>query len=215
MRKEIVDYLLSRQTMRVYDPGEIIFSQGDEASEFYFFVSGLSLTYTIFPDGRERNILITWPGRIFGASTFFEGAPRRASAIAIKRCEVLTIGQELYQACCAQFPDFRDELIREISTDLGTLFDELADASLLNAEVRVARFLCRRFANGQHEGTSEVPVFNYTQNFISDVLGVSRVSVSSALSQLAGRGWLTTNYGKITVTDPKALRAYAYGEGSE
>ena len=128
---------------------------------------------------------------------------------------MLTIGQELYQVCCAKFPDFRDELIREISADLGTLFDELADASLFNADVRVARFLCRRFANGQHEGPDDEPIFNYTQSFISNVLGVSRVSVSAALSQMAGRGWLTTNYGKITVTDPKALRAYAYGEGSE
>ena len=211
MRKEIVDYLMTRQKVRVYDPGEIIFSQGDAATEFFYFVSGLSLTYTIFPDGRERNILITWPDRIFGASTFFEGAPRRASAIAIKRCEVLTIGRALYRDCCERFPDFYEELIREISTDLGTLFDELADATLLNADVRVARFLCRRFANGQQEGSDEAPVFNYTQNFISDVLGISRVSVSTALSQLSVRGWLTTNYGKIIVTDPKALRVYAYG----
>lgn len=211
MKKEIVDYLLSRQTPRTFEPGEIIFSQGDTATEFYYFISGLSLTYTIFEDGRERNILITWPDRIFGASTFFEGAPRRASAIAIKRCEVLTVDGALYQSCCERFPEFRDELIREISKDLGILFDELADASVMSADVRVARFLCRRFANGQHRGTDEKPILDYTQDFISDVLGISRVTVSQALSKMAERGWLTTSYGKITVNDPSSLRIFAYG----
>lgn len=211
MRKEIVEYLLSRQSMRIYEPGEIIFSQGDAAREFYYFISGLSLTYTIFEDGRERNILITWPGRVFGASTFFEGTPRRASAIAIKRCEVLTVDLVLYQDCCDVFPDFRDEMILEISKDLGILFDELADTSVMNADIRVGRFLCRRLANGQHNGTSEKPVLNYTQDFIAEVLGVSRVTVSQALSRMAEQGWISTSYGRITLHDPPAIRAFSYG----
>jgi len=194
MKKEIVDYLLSKKTIRTFEPGEIIFCQGDAATEFYYFVSGLSLTKTLFEDGRERNILITWPGRIFGASSFFEKSVRRASAITIKHCEVIAVDDELYQLCCERFPEFREELIREISKDLGVLFDELADTSLIRSDIRVARFLCRRLANGQHIGTDE------------------RMSVSKALSKMSEHGWLKTNYGKIIIYDPAALRKYAYGE---
>lgn len=211
MRKEIVDYLLTQQTPRRFEPGEILFSQGDEATEFYYLLRGLSLTYTIFEDGRERNMLISWPDRVFGASTFFEGVPRRASAIAIQRCKVLTIHRALYEACCRRFPDFQTLILQEISKDLGTLFDELADASILNAERRVARFLCRRFANGQHTGTAEHPELRYTQEFIASVLGISRASVSQALSSLIAKGWLETNYGMIRVLNTEALRIYAYG----
>ena len=211
MRKDIVDYLLSVRKPRHFAPGEILFSQGDPPEEFYYLLSGLSLTYMIMEDGRERNILISWPDRVFGASTFFEGVPRRASAIAIKPCDVLTIDRSLYGACCERFPDFREMLLLEISKDLGTLFEELADASMMNAEVRVARFLCRRFANGQHQGTAERPELHYTQEFIANVLGVSRMSVSQAIAGLSARGWLEPSYGKISVTDPAALRTYAYG----
>ena len=211
MRKDIVDYLLSTQKPRHFAPGEILFSQGDQPEEFYYLISGLSLTYTIFEDGRERNMLISWPDRVFGAATFFERVPRRASAIAIKPCEVLTIDRALYEACCERFSDFREFILLEISKDLGTLFDELADASIMNAEVRVARFLCRRFANGQHQGSREHPEFHYTQEFIANVLGISRMSVSQAVARLSARGWLETSYGKIAVTDPTALRIYAYG----
>lgn len=211
MRKEIVDYLLARQPLRRFQPGEILFSQGDMATEFYYLVRGLSLTYTIFEDGRERNMLISWPDRIFGASTFFEKVPRRASAIAIRPCEVIVIGRELYEACCGEFPEFQEIIIAEISKDIGVLFDELADASMINSDIRVARFLCRRLASGQHEGTEEAPILPFTQDFIASVLGISRTSVNQAVSMLVSRGWLETSYGKIKLLDTKAMRAYAYG----
>lgn len=211
MRQEIVDFLLETRKPRLYAPGEIIFSQGDAAEEFYYLLEGLSLTYTLSEDGRERNILISWPDRVFGASTFFENVPRRASAIAIKRCLVLTVDRALYRSCCERFPDFQEVMIQEISMDLGTLFDELADASMVTAEVRVARFLCRRFANGQHSGSEESPELPYTQDFIASVLGISRMSVSKAITNLVAKGWLETRYGKIHVLDPVSLRAYAYG----
>ena len=140
----------------------------------------------------------------------FTGAEGLA-AIAVKPCEVLTIDRTLYDLCCERFQDFREVILHEISKDLGTLFDELADASMMNAEIRVARFLCRRLANGQHQGTEEAPEFRYTQEFIANVLGISRMSVSQAIAGLSARGWLETSYGKIRVTDTPALRMYAYG----
>ena len=70
MTDKIIKYAESRRKYIVYRPGEIIFHQGDAAREFYYLKSGMSLTYTLTEDGRERNILISWPKRLFGASTF-------------------------------------------------------------------------------------------------------------------------------------------------
>lgn len=211
MDREIVDFLLKRRRPRHYASGEILFSQGDMATEFYYLLSGLSLTYTIFEDGRERNILISWPDRIFGASTFFEKVPRRASAIAIRPCEVLVIDRSLYTDCCKQFPAFTEFLLAEVSKDMGVLFDELADVSMTSSDVRVARFLCRRLATGQHEGDDAAPIFPFTQDFIASVLGISRASVNQALAHLSSMGWIETQYGKIRLLDAKAVREYAYG----
>lgn len=211
MRQEIVDYLQKTQRPRFYDSGEIIFSQGEMAREFYYLISGLSLTCTVFEDSRERNILISWPDRIFGASTFFEKVHRRASAIAIRPCQAICIDERLYKECCRLFPDFYEIILSEVSKDVGTLFDELADASMINSDLRVARFLRRRLANNQHEIENGVPFLPYTQEFIASALGISRVSVNQAISVLASKGWLETSYGKIRILDPKSIRAYAYG----
>ncbi len=214
MQPEILAFLKANCKSKVYHPGEIIFSQGDIAGEFYYLESGLSLTYTILENGRERNILISWPDRLFGVSTVFEHVPRRASAIALKRCSVLVITQDIYEECCRLFEDFQRYIIVELSRDIGVLFEELVDSSLLSANIKVARFICRRMVNGQCTTSGDSIVLKYTQELIASVLGISRLSVNQALSSFAANGWLSTSYGKITVIQPAALREYAYS-GSE
>ena len=211
MDAEVLEYLRTICPKKTYHPGEIIFGQGEDATEMYYLEHGLSLTYSIMEDGRERNILISWPGRIFGASTIFEQVPRRASAIALKRCEVLVIGRAAYLDCCEKCPRFQTDMIIELSRDIGILFEELADSSLLTTEIKVARFLCRRMVKGQHTMVDGRFNLKYTQDFIANVLGISRLSVNQSLSSLSGMGYISTSYGSITIHQPEALRSYAYG----
>ena len=210
MRPEILDFLIQGHKVKTYAPGEIIFRQGEIPTELFYLIRGLSLTYTVFEDGRERNILMTWPGRLFGAATFFELAPRRSSAIAIKPCEVIVIDRECYRQCCRLFPDFQEFILLELSKDIGALFEELADSSMLSADVRVARFLCRRLAEGQYNGTGEFPELHYSQEFLAHVIGISRVSVSQVLSHFSEKSWISTGYRKITILNQSAIKTHAY-----
>lgn len=210
MRPEILNFLTQQRKVKSYSPGEIIFRQGEIPTELFYLISGLSLTYTVFEDGRERNILMTWPGRLFGAATFFEVSPRRSSAIAIKPCEVIVIDQECYRQCCQLFSDFQEFILRELSKDIGALFEELADSSMLSADVRVARFLCRRLAEGQYSGTAQFPELHYSQEFLAQVIGISRISVSQVISHFVEKGWISTGYRKITILNQSAIKAHAY-----
>lgn len=209
---EILRFLEEKSAPRHYKPGELIFSQGDEAVSFYYIKSGLSLTFTIFEDGRERNILISWPDRIFGASTFFERVPRRASAIALKACDVIEIDTSAYRECVRRFPKFQELLLYELSRDIGVLFEQQADSSLLSADTNVARFICRRLKFGQFIPKGAKPVLKYTQDFIAGVLGLSLWSVNQALADFREKGWIETGHGRIAVLDPDSIRAFAYGE---
>lgn len=210
MTDEIFSYLQAHATQRSYAQGETIFSQGETPREFYYLLSGLSLTFSLLADGQERNVLITWPGRFFGAATMFEGVDRRSSAIALKPCRVLVISQEVYAACAGKYPAFTTLLLQAISADLGTMFEQLVDSSLLDANTNVARFICRRLTQRQYSLKNGLPQLRYTQEFIARVLGISRPSVSLALGALSANGWISTSYGTITVLDSAGLCAYAY-----
>lgn len=50
---------------------------------------------------------------------------------------------------------------------------------------------------------------HFTQEFISRVLGLSRWAVNQGIKQLKGRGWLNTDYGKITITDLDAMLKFS------
>lgn len=210
MRREILDFLIQRRKVKTYAPSEIIFRQGEIPTELFYLINGLSLTYTVYEDGRERNILMTWPGRLFGAATFFEVAPRRSSAIAIKPCEVIVIDRACYHECCLLFPDFQEFILQELSKDIGALFEELADSSMLSANARVARFFCRRLAEGQYSGSEDLPELHFSQEFIANVIGISRISVSQVISYFVEKGWISTGYRKIVILNQSAIKAYAY-----
>lgn len=215
MTQDFLLWLESQRPAQRFQPGEIIFRQGEEAEEFFYLKSGLSLTYTILDDGRERNILISWPGRLFGASTVFENSPRRASAVALRACEVLRIDRGLCQRCMEKFPEFSRYLIEELSKDIGILFEQTTDSSLLRADIKVARFICRRLERRQTDGGGERPALDYTHEVIASILGISRWSVSMTLSEFRRRGWVQTGHGKLTVLDADAIRAFAYGESEK
>ncbi len=210
MTEDFLSWLESQRPVQRFAPGEIIFYQGEEAEEFFYLKSGLSLTYTILDDGRERNILISWPGRLFGASTFFEKSQRRASAVALRACEVIRIDRELCRQCMEKFPSFSQYLIEELSKDIGILFEQTTDSALLRADIKVARFICRRLDRQQVDGGGERPVLDYTHEVIARILGLSRWSVSMTLSEFRRRGWVRTGHGKLTVLDGEAVRAFAY-----
>ncbi len=212
MTEELLAFIESRRAPQRFAAGEIIFYQGEPAEEFFYLKSGLSLTYTILDDGRERNILISWPGRLFGASTFFEKELRRASAVALRACEVLRIDRETCRLCMERFPDFAQYLIGELSKDIGILFEQTTDSALLRADIKVARFVCRRIERRQVDRAGARPVLDYTHEVIAGILGLSRWSVSMALSEFRRRGWVQTGHGKLTVLDAEALRRFAYGE---
>ena len=214
MNSEILEYLEKKRKPSIFKPGEIIFFQDEPVAEFYYIKSGLSLTYTILEDGRERNILVSWPQRFFGISTFFDGGVHRSSAIALKKCEIIVIDKVFYAECAAKFPDFQTLLITELSKDINTLFEHLSDSSMLNSDINVARFICRRLSRGQHTDSNGRPVLNYTQDFIATVLGLSRWSVNKALASFRAKGWLLTGHGTITVIDPDKIREFGYENGT-
>ncbi len=206
---EILRYIEQHNKAKCYQPGQIIFAQGNPANEFFYLKRGLAHVYTLTENGGERNIMIAWPGRFFGASTFFSARNRQSSAIALKESEVLWIDRSLYLACVERFPEFQQLLLEELSEDLTVMFEQLADSSLLEADVKVARFICRRLsASRQTEGTA--PIVAYTQEVIADVLGLSRWSVNRVLSKFKENGWLRIERGKIVILEAEAIRRFAY-----
>lgn len=207
--QDIIDFVRSRTGPSVFRSGELIFCQGDAAKEFYFLKKGLVRVYTITADGNERNILLAWPGRFFAASSFFNQQPRQTTAVALNDVELLAVDQNLYQECAEKFSSFQHLLLEELSMELFTMFEQLADVSLFSSAVNVARFICRR-STAQASEQGDPSVIAYSQDVIASILGLSRWSVNKALAAFKERGWVKVARGKIILLDFESLYRFAY-----
>ncbi len=209
MEKQLIGFLERCGRPRIYEPGEMIFRQGEDEDFLYFVEEGIALVYTVTEEGKERNVLISWPQHFSGLATFFEGGPHRSSAVAMETCKVSVISRRDFTRCCAEFPEIWGLIARELSREIGLLLQQTVDSSLRTAEERVACFFVRRYAEGRYEKTKRGIEMHFTQEFISRVLGLSRWAVNQGIKQLKGRGWLNTDYGKITITDLDAMLKFS------
>jgi uncharacterized membrane protein len=101
----------------VYEPGEIIFRQGDEGSSLFAIEDGaVEISYG---EGRARVVLASlFNGQYFGELSLFDGSPRSATATAAKRSRLIRLDREDLVDFVNKNPDAALRIIAEMSERL-------------------------------------------------------------------------------------------------
>jgi len=105
----------------VFYPGDLVFSEGDEAGWAYLVQSGKIEIFTIKPDGKEYTLAMLGPGRLFGEMALIDELPRMASARAIEMTTLVLISNEILSKSLENAPPLVLELIHNISNNLRSL----------------------------------------------------------------------------------------------
>src|ERR1041385_8703418 len=88
-----VDALAARVEAVDYEPGQIVFNQGDEGSALFIVEDGA--VEISCGEGKTKIVLATlFPGQYFGELSLFDGAPRSATATAIKRSRLIRLDRD-------------------------------------------------------------------------------------------------------------------------
>ncbi len=214
MNPDVISYIKARIAPKIYLPGEIVYNQDDPADTVCYLDSGCALAYAILPDGKEKNVSFNWSGQFIGQAAFNENDTNRAYVIADQRSSISYYKRPVLYDCMQTFPSMKDEIIVNLSRDIGQLLEKVADSALPSTEVRIARFICRRMAKGQCEYRGAFPALNFTQDCIADVVGVSRSAVSDALTYFKRCGWISTGYGHITILAKGEQQHYDNGNAT-
>jgi len=90
---EDLDALAKRIETEEHPEGGIIFAQGDKGSSLYLIEEGA--VEIAYGEGRGRVVLSTlFNGQYFGELSLFDGAPRSATAMAIKKSRLMRLDRE-------------------------------------------------------------------------------------------------------------------------
>lgn len=196
--------LVASSRARAFAEGAIIQQRGEEAGGFYLIEGGSVAVGQFLSSGEFRSIALLGPGDSWGELAMFAQRPRVVDAIARAPSLVRFIPTATFDRVLAGNPQVMRELLGALSSQLQEVLDVMAGIRRGSARPRVAAILATLTRDA-----SMIANIAITQQELAELLGLTRATVNSVLSELEGAGIIARGYGTIRVLDRAALEERA------
>lgn len=177
--------ICSETTKKVFQKGELIFSQGNPADTIFLIKEGSIKLAQVTEDGREVILGILGKGDIVGESALFQRREHLASAIALEESKVCSISHKQMEKLIMDHPLLAMQLITNLGKKFYSVMEQKSELYSQTVEQRVLKLfvrLAREYGQPVSEGCL-IPL-KLTQQDIANMLGVSRVTVVQVLKEL-------------------------------
>lgn len=185
---------------RTYAPGQLIYLQDTQPTEFYYLEKGSARSFISSPEGAERLLTLHRNGDLMGEASFFDQCPRVSSAVAVEECKVFSIDRQRLECVFQAHPELAFPMLRYLARTVRLLSGHVDDITFRPADRRLAGALLRQ--------AGEDSVIRTTHEELGSAVGASRVTVSRVLAQFAKNGWIKTGYGTVALIDRGALERF-------
>lgn len=181
--------LIEMITSASYQPGEVIFHQGEENRLLFVVHSGLIKLVAYLPNGRSRIVRMHNRGSIFGLDGLLNQAHEH-TAIAVDQVRLIQLPHVHLQTWKQDQPELYAQLLEKSLEHLKRADLWITDFSTGNIRGRVARllkFLCRF----ESETGPQIVELLSTEE-MAEILGVTPESVSRIIAEYKRQGILTS-----------------------
>jgi len=107
-----------KSALREYRKGEIIYSEGAPADNFYCLILGRALVYTRDQEGRETELEYLHRGKYFGIISLLTNEPHSVSVRAVNDCVVIVIPKDDFDIILNKIPRLAINLSQTLSRRL-------------------------------------------------------------------------------------------------
>lgn len=199
--------LLGVTQLRSYQPGEIIFWEGDRPEAFYLVHQGWVKAVKLSAEGREQILDFMGPGQPLNVAPVFAEQAHPATLIAQEACELWAIPQSTLLDLLDRYPHMARLIIRTLAARLLHTISLIEDLSLRPVVSRLAKLLLMQLADDQQ---TILPRQRWaTQAEIAARLGTVPDVVNRALRSLAEEGLIRVTRHQIIILDRAGLAAKA------
>jgi CRP/FNR family cyclic AMP-dependent transcriptional regulator len=196
---------------RDYEPGQIVFREGDASDTCYIVRSGRARAVREHPDGRTITLATFGTGDIFGELAMFEDELRSATVEAVQRTSAVAVLGPDMRRLMVEHPQIAIRLLAALGRRLRETNDRLAKQSFQTVQSRVAVVLSELVAQAVQDGAEGQEVLlTATQADLAKLAGSSRESASRFLAVLERAGVISQGRGRLVVHDPTALDGYVF-----
>lgn len=196
---------------RTFEPGQIVFREGDASDTCYVVRSGRARAVRRHPGGRTITLATFGPGDIFGELAMFEDERRSATVEAIAPTSVVAVLGPDMRRLMTEHPEISTRLVIALGRRLRESNERLARRSFQTVQGRVAAALAELVAQERREGAGGRDVLlTATQAELAQLAGSSRESASRFLAVLERAGVISQGRGRLVVHDAGALERYVF-----
>jgi len=201
------DELLAATQLRSYNPGEVIFLEGDPPETFYVIHQGWVKAVKLSSEGREQILDFMGPGRPINIAPVFAEQPLPVTLVALEASTLWAIQQSTLLELLGRYPAMARIVIRTLAGRLLYTVSLIEDLSLRSVTARLAKLLLLRL---EESGQTAITRHRWaTQAEIAARLGTVPDVVNRALRSLADEGLIQMDRRQIVILDRAGLVAKA------
>lgn len=182
---------------------ELLFESGQPLDRIWFIQSGLISMVTVLQDGREVDGLVVGHGGALGLPASL-GSHR-----AISRAHVVVAGEawSLPGAACRQAMAVDEAFSHRLMTYYEAVFAAVVQITACNSAHTLRQRFCRFLLTCRGQLKSDtIPL---RQEFVSQMLGVNRTSITPISRALQVEGTITVRHGRIHIRNLSLLQSCA------
>jgi CRP/FNR family transcriptional regulator, cyclic AMP receptor protein len=191
--------------VKTFDKNEIVFHEEDTGHYMYFIKQGRLKVSRLLPNGKEMILAFHEEGEYFGEMALIDGKTSPATVTSTVASTIYILDKISFHTLLKQ-----DEINREILVNLcARCRDAWAQIEVLTFHNASARVCTSLHQLAEKRGVPcpkgiEIPV-KITHKELSDIVGVSRETVTRVLSSLQADKIILIESRKIIIPDPDIL----------
>ena len=199
--QEILTRLENKMTMMECQDKDVIWSEGDDPDAVYFVFEGGIIGSHIGTNG-QMHVSVLWDkGVLCGHTACLTNMPRTEELTANGKTILGKLGRETFLDLFIHVPELSRYLAQHMAHDIRNLIISSTSRAVLSSKEVVAFDLLRRRAQC-HSLVFEVPL----QKYWAPHLGLTRETLSRALSFLVKKGLIETSGRQLTICDIEGLK---------
>jgi CRP-like cAMP-binding protein len=205
LRPDTVEHILASATAAMARPHELLFRQGEPATDFFIVVNGWVKLFRITASGEETVIHILAKGDSFAEAVAFTGRNYPATAEAVTAVRVVRLPAAHLIRCLREDPDIALAMIASTLQHLHHLVQQIEQLKAQSGVQRVAAFLTSLCSTEHGSCAIALP---YDKALIAARLGLKPESLSRAFAKLKVVG-VSVDASSVMVCDVAKLRQFA------
>jgi CRP-like cAMP-binding protein len=179
--------------------GAILTEANEEVDQVYFPISGMISLVIVMKDGKAIETGTIGRDSVFGAAAGFGLYKSRVRAVVQVKIAALRLSASQFRKAVTASKALANLCINDGEMLLAQARVTAACNALHTVEARFARWLL------QTSAITESDIITLTQEFLSEMLGVRRTSVTNVASKLQAAGTISYSRGIIRIIDRHAL----------